>query len=291
MTFKPNLAGKADLGVLNLPVLGSPKFDGIRALVKNWRLISRKLLDIPNKYTFDYFRKYEGFDGELVVGDPTAPDVYRKTNSAVMSINGLPSVTYWVFDRHDMEDSPFEERYKAIVKDDLMIKLVPQVKLSTLPEVMDFEREHVELGYEGVMLRDPAATYKYGRSTTNEGGLLKLKRFEDSDAYVIDVVEEMRNDNEATRDELGRTKRSTHAENKVGKGSMGALHCKDVKSGVEFFCGTGFSAAERAWWWKHRGMLMAWSKRPIIKYKFFPVGVKVAPRHPVYIGLRSEIDL
>ena len=55
-------------------------------------------------------------------------------------------------------------------------------------ELIDYEQGAVEDGYEGVMLRDPSAPYKYGRSTVRKGYLLKLKRFEDSEAEVIDIV-------------------------------------------------------------------------------------------------------
>jgi DNA ligase-1 len=55
---------------------------------------------------------------------------------------------------------------------------------------------------------------------------------------------------------------------------------RDWKTGVEFHVGTGFTAADRA---------LMWAKPPIgetVKYKFFPVGVKDKPRHPVFLGFR-----
>ena len=295
MTFKPNLAGKYDPELLRFPVLGSPKLDGIRAMGRNKRLVSRKLLNIPNKHTFSRFAGLEGFDGELIMGEPFAPDVYRRTNSAVMTIEGTPDVTFWVFDMHNMEDSPYVERFeylkRAFDSENPSVKLLPQTELRNMDMLEAFEEEMVEIGYEGIMLRSMDAHYKYGRSTPKEGGLLKVKRFEDGEAYIIDIIEEMENRNVAGRDELGRTKRSSHAAGKVGKATMGALHVIDIVSGVDFHIGTGFSAAERAWFWKHRAEILGRSARTIVKYKSFPIGVKDKPRHPVYAGLRSEIDL
>jgi DNA ligase-1 len=95
----------------------------------------------------------------------------------------------------------------------------------------------------------------------------------------------MHNGNEATTNELGRTKRSSHKGNKSGKGRMGALRVKDIHTGVEFELGTGFTDADKEWWWDDSKLGLT------VKYKFFPVGVKDKPRHPVYLGLRSPIDL
>lgn len=293
MTFKPNLAGKYNPAKLTFPVLASPKLDGIRAMARGGRLVSRKLLDIPNKHTFARFAGLDGFDGELIMGEPFAADVYNRTTRAVMKIEGTPDVTFWVFDMHDMEDSPYSERLAELVNRPMIegVKILPQTTIQNQDMLDAYEAEMVDAGYEGIMLRDPAAHYKYGRSTANEGGLLKVKRYEDSEAHVIDIVEELHNGNDAQRDELGRTKRSSAAAGKIGKGTMGALHVKDIDTGVDFFCGAGFSASERVWWWKHRKELLARSARPVLKYKFFPIGVKDKPRHPVSLGLRSEIDL
>jgi DNA ligase-1 len=94
--MKPMLAGKADLKELHFPVMVSPKFDGVRALVVVSRVIGRSfgacvlvlrnLKPIPNLKVQELFSRLpEGFDGELIDGDPTAPDAYRKTVSRVFS--------------------------------------------------------------------------------------------------------------------------------------------------------------------------------------------------------------
>ena len=116
----------------------------------------------------------------------------------------------------------------------------------------------------------------------NEGYLLKLKRFEDAEAVVIGFEERMHNGNEATVSELGRTKRSSHKANKSGRGDLGALVCR-TPEGIEFNIGTGFTDSDRQRIWDSRDQFLGRNA----KYKFFPVGVKEAPRHPVFLGWLS----
>lgn len=140
-------------------------------------------------------------------------------------------------------------------------------------------------GYEGVMLRAPEGPYKQGRSTAKEGYLLKLKRFEDAEATIVGFEERMHNANEATKDERGYTKRSSHQENKVGTGTLGALIVRGVTAfeGIEFNIGTGFDDEQRQDFWANREAMLG----ETVKFKFFEVGVKDAPRHPVFLGFRS----
>ena len=95
-TFRPMLAATVDpndLDALRFPLLASPKLDGVRALVSDdGQLVSRNLKPIPNANVQKAFGRPEfaGLDGELVCGDPTAPDAFRKTTSAAMSRDGAP---------------------------------------------------------------------------------------------------------------------------------------------------------------------------------------------------------
>src|SRR5690606_29022945 len=124
-----------------------------------------------------------------------------------------------------------------------------------------------------------------GRATLREGWLWKLKRFEDSEAVILDFEERMHNANVAKTNALGYKERSSHKENLVPMGTLGALKVRDVKTGVEFDIGTGFSDLERQRMWDIRDR---WLGR-VVKYKFLPVGVKDKPRHPVYLGPRTDI--
>jgi DNA ligase-1 len=155
-----------------------------------------------------------------------------------------------------------------------------------LDTLLDYEALVLLKGYEGVILRSPAAGYKFGRSTANEQGMLKLKRFEDAEATIIGFVERMHNGNVATTNELGRTARSSHQENKHGLGDLGALHLL-TPDGIEFFCGTGFDDNLRKEIWDNRPKYLG----RLTKYKHFPVGAKDLPRHPVFLGFRDKRDM
>lgn len=282
------LAAPADLKNLRFPLLGSPKLDGIRAAKHRGQLLSRTLKQIPNLHIQKAAQGWaDGLDGELIVGNPTDPDVYRNTVSGVMSVTGTPNFTYWVFDIHERDSRYADILHELQLHSTLhaSISVLPQRVLSSIDDVLEYESARVDEGYEGVILRDPGAPYKFGRSTAKEGYLLKLKRFEDGEAEILDVIEEMHNGNEATINELGRTKRSSHQANKTGKGRMGALLVRDIKTGVEFQIGTGFNDTDKQWFWLNdaRGRL--------VKYKYFPIGVKDKPRHPVYLGLRDRRDV
>jgi DNA ligase-1 len=148
----------------------------------------------------------------------------------------------------------------------------------------------VNLGYEGAIVRDPRAPYKEGRSTVKQGWMLKVKRFADDEAEVIGTVEQMRNDNEATVDELGYTKRSHHKEGKTAAGVLGALSVRGTTGqfkGVEFEIGTGFTAEQRRNLWAGREYLIG----KLVSYKYFPVGVKDKPRFPTFKAFRDRRDI
>ena len=286
--FKPMLACEADLTKLKLPLLASPKLDGIRAIVRDGVVYSRSNKPIPNKFVQEQFSMYEYFDGELIVGEPTAHDVYRQTTSHVMSHDKVDfPVAFYVFDHVEYPVNTYLNRWKLVHKA-LPNKVVrhSQQTIHTLTQLAAFEQDCLDLGYEGLILRDPDAPYKMGRSTMKEGYLLKLKRFIDAEAEVIGFEERMANNNVATISELGRTKRSSHQANKSGRGDLGALVCR-TPEGIEFNIGTGFTDSERDQLWRDRDQISG----RIAKYKFFPVGVKEAPRHPVFLGWRDRSDM
>lgn len=289
--MKPMLAAKADLNTLSFPVMLSPKFDGVRCLIIDGVAVGRSLKPIPNKYVQLLFgdKKYNGFDGELIVGKPTAKDVFQKTQSGVMSIEGNPDVVFHVFDDFQ-HDGTFAQRISSVHKrtaSKTKITCVTHYWIQHAEQVLNRELEHLAQGYEGVMLRDPDGLYKFGRSTTKEGGLLKVKRFEDSEAIITGYTQMVTNANAATRNALGHLERSSHKSGMVCRDMLGALLVTDLKTNVEFDIGTGFTQADREKYWSMRKNLAGL----IVKYKFQPVGVKDKPRFPVFLGFRDKVDL
>lgn len=284
------LAADAKIHELRFPLLASAKLDGVRAVVKNGVVLSRSLKPIPNDYVQSLFKHLEHFDGELIVGDPTSKTCYRDTVSGVMSKDGEPDVKFFVFDHTEHATRPYLQRNLALTraKPDLMKHVVrhAQHHVTCLDTLLALEEKLLGQGYEGLILRDPNAPYKFGRSTAREGYLLKLKRFIDAEFEVVGFEERMHNGNEATINELGRTARSGHKAGKTGRGDLGALILKTAE-GLFFNVGTGFDDAQRAEIWANQDQYKgAWAK-----VKFFPIGMKDVPRHPVFLGWRDEHDL
>ena len=279
--IKPMLGIACDLEKLQFPLYASPKLDGIRALVTEDGLCSRNGKLIPNDFVRAMCKDLPiGLDGELIVGNLTATDVFRRTSSEVMSKKGTPRFSYQVFDNYRTEGN-FLKRYSTIP---FNLRL-PHVSINSLKELLKYEETVLNLGYEGVMLRYPNAPYKFGRSTVKEGALLKLKRFSDSEAIILAVEPLYTNLNEATKDNLGRTTRSSHKANLEAQDRLGALLVRDIYTGVEFSVGSGFDDELRD---------ELWNNNPIgktIKYKYFPVGQKDKPRFPIFLGFRDAQDM
>lgn len=289
--FKPLLSATIeDTSNLSYPAIVSPKLDGIRCLIINGIAVSRSLKPIRNKRVQAFFGKaeYKGLDGELIVGDPCSKTCYRDTNSGVMSEDGEPDVWFHVFDRFDSVLG-FVDRYASLPRNDEFERIVrvPHRVVSTEAQLLQIETEYLELGYEGLMVRSPAGSYKQGRSTLREGILGKLKRMASDEAEIIDVIELERNMNEATINALGHTERSSHQENKVKAGTMGALAVRCISTGAEFRIGTGFTPEDRDWFWLNRENVLS----QLVTYNHFPVGRKDLPRFPSYKGLRSREDV
>lgn len=308
INFKPMLSGKApgDLSILKFPLTVSPKLDGFRAIVIDGVLYSRNLKPIRNHYIQKLFGKeiYNGYDGELIVGDPTSKTCFRDTSSGVTSYEGEPDVKFYVFDNM-MVAAEWRERF-ASIKEGVRVFKVDHHLVNHPEEIITNEETFLNAGYEGLMIRSLYGPYKQGRSTTREGYLLKLKRFEDSEALVIGMEEKMHNANEATINALGHTQRTSHQENLVPLNTMGALIVRDLKTGVEFNIGTGFDDSERDWWWNVFFKRHLWRSGKmnnggwlhecldpdtIVKYKFFNSGAKTKPRFPTYLGLRDKGDM
>lgn len=289
--IKPMLGIAVDTTKLVFPIYASPKLDGIRVIIKDNQVLSRNGKPIPNMFIQSLLKSYHGLDGELIVGHPTHPNVFQLTTSGVMSIEGIPNVRLYIFDCWYAKGG-IDARYDEVLRitqssSTVDIEVVPQIIINSLEELYKFEEDCLAKGYEGVMLRYPDAPYKNGRSTVKEGALLKLKRFSDSEAYILGMEPLLRNHNEPTKNALGHTERSSHIYNKVADDLLGALNVKDIHTGVEFSIGSGFTEEQRREIWNKQVGLIG----SIVKYKYFEVGVKDKPRFPIFLGFRDKRDI
>ena len=234
--IKVTLAKDVEESKLKFPLIIQPKIDGTRSIVQNGKLYARSLKQHENKFVTQQYSSpmFNGLDGEMIVGDnPAAPDLCRNTSSALRTVEGDPATTFWCFDYITEETlgMTYSERYNLLdSKVKLLnlhgysfIKIVPSYEANNLAEYQYLRDSFLEQGYEGCIIRDPKAKYKQGRSSSVKPDLWRYKPWSTAEIVVTRLVEEQQNNNEAKVNELGRTERSSHKENLVGKGTLGAI--------------------------------------------------------------------
>ena len=282
---KPMLAGKCtDTSALDYPVFATPKLDGVRCLTVDGQAMSRTFKHIPNKHIYKLVSALpNGLDGELMCdGQP-----FSVITGNVMREDGESDFFYAVFDYYS--DKPYVERMAALktLKCPKFVRKILPVEIKNEKELLEYETKCLSEGYEGCMVRAPNSPYKAGRSSEKEQFLLKIKRFADSEAKILEIVEKTNNENVAEKDAFGRSKHSSAMAGLVLANTMGALKVKDIKSGVEFSIGSGFNDEFRAEVWANKKKYLG----QIVKYKSQEIGAKDAPRFPVYLGMRDKRDM
>jgi len=289
----PMLAASYDPTKASYPYLATPKIDGIRFIMVDGVALSRTFKPIRNKHIQGLLSAHlpDGVDGELTCGDS-----FQTSTSGIMSIKGTPKFKAWIFDYvpASEQDIPhYTDRMVALqawfVSAQLpfeCVALTDGQSVGSDEQVQTMASAYVSEGYEGAMLRSPNGTYKFGRATVKENILLKVKAFQDAEATVIAFVEKLHNANEQERDAFNHAKRSQKKSGMHNTGTLGALLVKRA-DGETFKIGSGLNDELRAKIWKNKSAYMD----ATVKYKFFEVGVKDKPRHPIFLGFRHVEDM
>lgn len=265
-----------DLKNLRYPVLCSYKYDGIRGRCLGPNITSRTDKPIPNLSVRAALRDIRFLDGELVT-----PGDFNDVQSAIMSIGGVPDFTYYVFDDVEFPHLPYEERYeilKAKVKayNHPRIKLTAQVKCNSAAEVIALYEQVIELGegYDGLIIRDPKAIYKSGRSTLKQGWMLKLKPWKDAEATIIGFEELLSNLDTSTK----------MKDNMVPMDTLGAFIVAWNNKTFNIGGGKGFTAERRKYWWSNREAMIGRK----VTFKYLNLSEDGIPRHPNLRGQRLD---
>lgn len=286
-----------DVNLSRGPVWVSPKLDGVRCLQMDGQSMSRTLKPLPNRFIQAALSNplLDGLDGEVVVGSPTAPDCINATTSGVMSRDGEPIFALYVFDCWHTPRIGFRQRLVCVKRRilaarraGLPVVLVTQTLCYTHGEIEEAVGANYEAGYEGSIIRSFDGQYKYNRSTFGEGLLLKCKESVDFEVHVTGFVEMMHNANEATVDERGLTKRSTHKDNKIPAGTLGKILGIDTRTGKKVTLSPGkMTAAEKLHVWRNQEKYLGqFSKARSGKH-----GELDLPRFPRHIVWRDPIDM
>jgi len=253
--------------------------------------VSRKFKPIPNLHIRRLlsYPEYRGFDGELVTfNDDGTIRTFNEIQGDVMRKDGEPKFALLVFDDFTNAGMWFDQRLaraKARVAQlgDEFINVEHRM-LYTAKELMEYDAENVEGGYEGTMTRDPRGPYKEGRSTLNQGWLLKLKQFADAEGEIIGFEEKMRNENAQTKDALGHSERSSRKEGLVPANTLGALVLHTDWGTLNV--GTGYDDALRQRIWDERDSY----RGQLVTFTYQPSGMQDKPRFPVFKGFRDRRD-
>lgn len=298
--FKPMLAPNDDpkknpnfFKELRYPLLCSPKFDGIRGIIKNGQAISRSGELLPSLQVQDEFCDIEHLDGELIEGCVTDTDVYNRTQSHVMSKNKPGNMSYFVFDytHPDWWDRPFYERLAKAL--DLVKEAgthryvgVEHTLVECYEELVNFENENLSANYEGIMMRDPVGRYKRGRGTFKEGLIYKLKRFQDNEGTIVGYEERQHNTNTLQSSELGYAKRSQSKSGLVGANTLGKFKVLFNGEIIDIAPGA-FTHKQLQHIWDHSDNYLG----AILKFRHFAHGAKSSPRFPRAVGFRDKMDM
>ena len=276
---KVMLAVKADLEKIKFPVLASPKLDGIRCVTPLGEAKSRTLKDIPNHHIRRLLSELpyaRNLDGELVTLDADGNiEDFNTIQGNVMRHDGIAKFQLLVFDSIMWPEKGFQYRLEQAERqcesvngrDDGIVKMVPHVMVENMEQLNEFEAACIAQGYEGVMTRSPDGPYKYGRSTVNQGWLLKIKRFDDCEGTVIGAT--------VMKDKDGNVK----------PGMLGSLEVETDEFG-RFEVGSGFTAQQRSDYWHEQDELIG----KLVTIKYQPFGMKDKPRFPTFKGFRHEDD-
>jgi DNA ligase-1 len=305
--FKPQLSPNDDpmknpnfFAMLQYPLYGSYKLDGIRMVTRAGGCMSRSNKALPNLALQRAYSGFPGYDGEIVIGQPTDADVYNRTQSLIMSIErSLVRATYYTFDIVDMDLAhlPFEDRLQILrqrvaaynanrPEGGPNIEVLEQVLIQNYEELCAFEAEALEMGYEGIMLRSLDAPYKHGRGTMKQCIIVKLKRFRDEEALLVGFEEQMHNTNASFVNETGGTSRSKVASGLIPANTLGKLLVSFQGEIMPVSCGVMPHSERKAIWDSREAHL-----RRTLKFRHFPHGAKDLPRFPRFVGWRTEIDL
>lgn len=315
LNIKPQLAEDAILEAVQFPVWVQPKIDGVRAMNLGGTLTGRSLDPFAGYGITDYFSKPEfiGLDGEMTLGSKAncTNRLCSLTTGAMGRFKGvdtMPDLHWWCFDylaEHTLK-LPYEARYEALnmrllALDHERLGKVPSIVVHSAEVLKQQIADFAEQGYEGTIIRNPRALYKPGRATKKGQELWRVKPWADAEILVTGITEGEMNGNEAKKNTLGRTERSSAKAGMILNGQVGSVQGVMLadfhdpltgkllfEKGLPITVGSGEMSVEEA---------IDYFKNPkkivghIVKFKHMTHGVKDKPRFPTYMSHRLATDM
>lgn len=246
----------------------SEKLDGVRAYWDGKQLISRngQVFAVPKFFT-EGFPPFE-LDGELWLGREAFAETVSIVNRQ-QPHDGWKKLTYQIFEVPNQLGGLVSrlgvlEEY-LLKNPNRYLKVIAQSKVDSKGQAQAELTRVIELGGEGLVLRDPTKPYQVGRSAS----ALKLKMKEDAECRVTGYTK-------------GRGKY---------RGQVGALVCEIVEGPFTHLrgatartikVGSGLSDADR-------------QQPPVIgrliTFQYIGLTKNGLPRFPVYLRVRADAGL
>ena len=316
MLKKPPLAEDCNLDTLKYTCWEMPKIDGVRGMNLTGRLTGRSFDEFKGFGLTDFFSKpdFLGFDGEIIVGDnPACTDrLCSVTTGAVGRFKGVTEMAnfhWYLFDliTEKTVGAPYKERYEELAYRvgrlcHKAIHLVPYSVVNNRDEANAAIAARLNAGYEGVIWRNPDAPVKPGRSSASKAQeYLRTKPWADAEILVTGITEGNKNGNEAKKNTLGRTERSSSAAGMIPNGQVGSLQGTLLEDfidpiskktlftkGMEITVSSGAMSVEEAThFFNHPNEIVG----HIVKFQHMTHGVKDQPRFPGYLSHRLKEDM
>jgi len=270
---KPMLAHPIDkVKQVEFPGHFQPKLDGHRAIVtkQNGTMVmySRQGKPITSMgHILDHLedRVEEGMylDGELYLHG----EALQSIGSLIKrKQEGSEQVVYHVYDI--MMDEPYTQRWEKLriivgISSFTPARLVSTMIANTMKEAQIFTEDAIRQGYEGGILRTPDKGYLAGFRSRQ---LLKIKRFDDSEHTIVDVIE-------------GKDRLVNDIDLKV------AVFVCETPEGKRFECTAYGDMHEKDRIWHEREKFIG--KTLTVKHSGYTKERK--PWHPVALRLREDI--
>jgi DNA ligase 1 len=284
----------ASLEQIKTPCIATPKIDGVRATVRQMDdgifVLSRNGKKIPNQ-SIQYFLarpEYLNFDGEIVAGEATGNEVFKRSQSFCNTIDPDLSIkfTFFVFDLYGRKDSIMQ------IPNDHRSPLVQPIPTTWCDDYAVLKKYHdyaLSRGYEGIVTRtvEPAA-YKEGRSTLKEQLMIRVKPHCSGTATIIDVEEAFQNTEIKISETTGLQSRGLKKENLIGKNTLGAFVVYDKELDKTFKIGSmRLTSQEKLNLWARKEHLHGL----LVEYNYKELTHLGTPREPVFVAFRAENTL
>jgi DNA ligase-1 len=186
-----------------------PKLDGVRCVLKKEgneiKMFSKNGLEFNNlDHIKDLVSKLKFDDNVCLDGELyTEKFPFNKINGYVRRLDNklkkddlecIKNIDYHIFDCFDIDnvDWEYENRHKYLIKllkknKTQTLTLVKTIPIKEIEQVYDINKQFIDQGYEGIMIRNSLGKYKNSKTRSND--LQKYKLFKD-DEYEITGFQE-----------------------------------------------------------------------------------------------------